>query len=139
MASSNPRRELRVVLTVDDLAEALRLYRDGLGLSTVKEWATPDGSGVILAAGRATLELIDRAHAAVIDQVEVGRRVAGPVRLAFGVQNVDAESESLRHFGAQALHEPVQTPWGDRNRRMAAPDGMQLTLFQPPASGDVAP
>ena len=23
----------------------------------------------------------------------------------------------------------VDTPWGDRNARVAAPDGMQLTLF----------
>jgi hypothetical protein len=25
----------------------------------------------------------------------------------------------------------VATPWGDRNARVAAPDGMQLTLFTP--------
>ena len=25
--------------------------------------------------------------------------------------------------------EPVTTPWGDRNARVQAPDGMQLTLF----------
>lgn len=25
----------------------------------------------------------------------------------------------------------VDTPWGDRNARVAAPDGMQLTLFTP--------
>jgi hypothetical protein len=24
---------------------------------------------------------------------------------------------------------PVTTPWGDRNARVQAPDGMQLTLF----------
>jgi hypothetical protein len=27
------------------------------------------------------------------------------------------------------------TPWGDRNARVRAPDGMQLTLFTPPADG----
>ncbi len=27
---------------------------------------------------------------------------------------------------------PVTTPWGDRNARVRAPDGMQLTLFTGP-------
>jgi hypothetical protein len=44
----------------------------------------------VLAAGRATIELIDRDQAALIDQVEVGERVAGPVRLAFQVPDTQA-------------------------------------------------
>ena len=31
--------------------------------------------------------------------------------------------------GADAVAPPVTTPWGDRNARVRAPDGMQLTLF----------
>jgi hypothetical protein len=27
---------------------------------------------------------------------------------------------------------PVDTPWGDKNQRFRAKDGMQLTLFQSP-------
>ena len=30
---------------------------------------------------------------------------------------------------ATAVAPAVDTPWGDRNARVAAPDGMQLTLF----------
>jgi uncharacterized glyoxalase superfamily protein PhnB len=37
--------------------------------------------------------------------------------------------------GAERVGEPVVTPWGDRNARVKAPDGMQLTLFTP---GDVS-
>ena len=28
---------------------------------------------------------------------------------------------------------PVETPWGDTNVRVRAPDGMQLTLFATPS------
>jgi lactoylglutathione lyase len=31
--------------------------------------------------------------------------------------------------GAAPAARPVTTPWGDRNVRVQAPDGMQLTLF----------
>jgi uncharacterized glyoxalase superfamily protein PhnB len=30
---------------------------------------------------------------------------------------------------AEQVAPPVTTPWGDRNARVRAPDGMQLTLF----------
>jgi lactoylglutathione lyase len=53
-----PVRELRVALTVEHYEEAVRLYRDVLGLSVIEEWANPTGSGAILDAGRATLEVL---------------------------------------------------------------------------------
>jgi lactoylglutathione lyase len=31
--------------------------------------------------------------------------------------------------GAEQVAPSVMTPWGDRNARIRAPDGMQLTLF----------
>jgi catechol 2,3-dioxygenase-like lactoylglutathione lyase family enzyme len=126
-------RELRVALTVDDLEQAVRLYRDGLGLPVKFDWEAPEGRGVVLGAGRATLELVDRAQAELIDRVEVGRRVAGPVRLAFEVPEVAAAGAALADSGAQPLNDVVLTPWGDRNMRLRAPDGMQITLFQLPA------
>jgi lactoylglutathione lyase len=122
-------RELRVALTVDDYDAALAFYRDGLGLPVIESWARPDGSGAILAAGRATLELLSRDQAESIDEVEVGRRVAGPVRLALEVADSASVADRLVEAGAERLSEPVVTPWNDRNVRVQAPDGMQLTLF----------
>jgi NAD(P)-dependent dehydrogenase (short-subunit alcohol dehydrogenase family) len=123
-------RELRVALTVEDFAAALRLYRDGFGLAVVKAWDSPEGRGVVLAAGRGTVELLDPADSAYTDAVEAGRRVSGPVRLAFEVADVRASAASLLAHGAAAEREPVQTTWGDLNQRLRAPDGMQLSLFQ---------
>jgi lactoylglutathione lyase len=121
--------ELRLILTVEDIQAALALYRDALGLEQLEEWTTETSRGVLLAAGRATLELADEGHAAEVDRLEVGRRVAGPVRLAFAVDDSTAAAERLATAGAEVVAGPVETPWGDVNVRLAAPDGMQLTLF----------
>jgi catechol 2,3-dioxygenase-like lactoylglutathione lyase family enzyme len=118
-------RELRVALTVDDYEQALRFYRDAFGLPVVDDW----GNGAVLDAGRATLEVLSRQAAAHTDEVEVGERVAGPVRLALEVGDSAATAETLTAAGAERLGEPVVTPWSHRNVRLRAPDGMQLTLF----------
>jgi catechol 2,3-dioxygenase-like lactoylglutathione lyase family enzyme/heme-degrading monooxygenase HmoA len=123
-------RELRVALTVDQFEQALAFYRDGLNLPVAQAWATPTGRGAVLEAGRATLELIDASQANLIDQIEVGARVAGPVRLAFQVPQVDAAIAAAQAAGARLLHAPVETPGQHRNARLVAPDGMQLTFFQ---------
>ena len=122
-------QQLRLVLTVADFDAALRFYRDALGLDVEAVWSSEGGHVVLLSAGRATLELVDEAHAAEIDRIEVGHRVAGPVRVAFEVDDSDAVAKRLVEGGATLVGGPVTTPWNDRNVRLQAPDGMQLTLF----------
>jgi methylmalonyl-CoA/ethylmalonyl-CoA epimerase len=123
--------ELRVALTVDDFDEALAFYRDGLGLAQLADWSSDSGRVVLLEAGRATLELLDQAQAAEVDRIEAGQRVAGTVRLALEVADSAATARRLVAAGAEAVAEPLTTPWGDTNARVRAPDGMQLTLFTP--------
>jgi methylmalonyl-CoA/ethylmalonyl-CoA epimerase len=123
--------ELRVALTVTDFDAAVAFYRDALGLEQVADWTTDDGRVLVLSAGRATLEIFDEAQAAYVDGLEAGRRVSGTVRLAFEVPDSDATAGRLVDAGGTAEAPPVDTPWGDRNARVAAPDGMQLTLFTP--------
>ena len=122
-------QELRITLTVDDFDAAVRLYRDALGLPEVADWSSDQGRVLLLDAGRATLELFDEAQAAMVDDLEVGKRVSGKVRLALRVPDADAAASTLVAAGATAVAPAVDTPWGDRNARVAAPDGMQLTLF----------
>lgn len=123
--------EFRITLTVDDFDAAVRLYRDALGLPEVADWSSEQGRVLLLDAGRATLELFDEAQAATVDALEVGERVSGKVRFALRVPDADAAAESLVAAGATVVAPGVDTPWGDRNARVAAPDGMQLTLFTP--------
>jgi methylmalonyl-CoA/ethylmalonyl-CoA epimerase len=122
-------RELRIALTVDDYDRAVAFYRDALGLTEVESWVRPDGRGTILDAGRATLELFDPQQAETLDRIEVGRRTSGTVRLALHVGDSAAVAAHLVDHGATLEHGAVVTPWGDRNARVRAPDGMQLTLF----------
>lgn len=125
---TSPVHEVRVSLTVDDFDTALRFYRDVLGLPEEAAYAD-SGRVVILGAGRATIELVDREHAEEIDRIEVGRRVAGPVRLALQVDDSAATAERLAEAGATVVGGPVVTPWNDRNVRLDPPEGVQLTLF----------
>jgi lactoylglutathione lyase len=122
-------RELRLVLTVEDFDAAVAFYRDALRLEEVHAWEAQAGRIAILGAGNATLELVDEAQASAIDTIEGGRRVAGPVRIALEVADSASLAEQLRKAGAEVLGGPVETPWNDRNVRLRAPDGMQLTLF----------
>jgi catechol 2,3-dioxygenase-like lactoylglutathione lyase family enzyme len=128
-------KELRIALTVDDFDTALAFYRDTLGLEQLEMWNAPGARGVLLDAGQATLELFDEGQAAAVDEIEVGERVAGRVRLALRVADSTALAALLEAAGARRLAEPVVTPWGDRNVRLEAPDGMQLTLFTAAAEG----
>jgi lactoylglutathione lyase len=125
----SPVRELRLALTVERYGEAVAFYRDVLGLAVIEAWEGQDGSGAVLDAGRATLELLSVPQAELVDQVEVGSRVAGPVRVALEVADSVETAGRLVAGGAEALAEPVVTPWRHRNVRLRAPDGMQLTLF----------
>jgi lactoylglutathione lyase len=127
--AESPVRELRLALTVDDYEQAMAFYRDVLGLPVTESWDGPDGSGAVLDAGRATLELLSVAQAELVDRVEVGSRVAGPVRVALEVADSAETARRLVAGGAEALADPVVTPWRHRNVRVRAPDGMQLTLF----------
>lgn len=121
--------ELRLVVTAPDYDEALAFYRDVLGLREQLSYSSPDGRVTILEAGRATLELTDPPHAAYIDEVEVGRRVAGHVRVAFEVDDSSATTRTLEAAGATVLAEPTRTPWDSLNARLEGPAGLQLTLF----------
>jgi lactoylglutathione lyase len=125
----SPVRELRFAYTVEDYAEAVRFYRDVLGLPVIQEWDEPTGSGAILDAGRATLELLSVDQSELVDRVEVGEIVSGPVRLALEVEDSEATADALASAGAQKIGGPVITPWSHKNVRLRAPDGMQLTLF----------
>ncbi len=97
---ADPVRQMRLVVTAADYDEALAFYRDVLGLPELAAFAVAGGRVTILDAGRATLELTDPIHAAYIDEVEVGRRVAGHIRVAFEVDDAAATTDRLTAAGA---------------------------------------
>ena len=84
---------------------------------------------ILLGAGRATLELLDESQAETVDAIEAGTGVSGSVRLALEVANSDETARRLVNAGGAQVAPPVTTPWGDRNARVRAADGVQVTLF----------
>jgi lactoylglutathione lyase len=123
-------RQLRVVVTADDYDQAVTFYRDALGLPEEAAYASPDGRVTILQAGRATLEIADPAQAAYIDRIEVGRRLAGHIRIAFEVADAAEATQRLREAGALLVADPIRTPWNSLNSRLEGPADLQLTLFE---------
>jgi lactoylglutathione lyase len=124
------------VVTADDYDEAPRLYRDVLGMPERVSYSSAEGRVAILEAGRATLELADPLHAAFVDQVEVGRRVAGHIRVALEVADTPGTTRRLAKAGARLIAEPKVTPWRSLNARLEGPAGLQLTLFEELAESD---
>ncbi|HEY5981947.1 MAG TPA: VOC family protein [Anaerolineales bacterium] len=134
-SAGNPVLQLRIALTTPDFERLVRFYTDGLGIEPAAFWQNDGGHGVMVELGQATMEIFDEAQARAIDQVEVGRRISGQVRLALQVPDLKAATDRLLAHGAALVGPPVHTPWGDENVRLQDPDGMQVTLFQAPKVG----
>ena len=130
-----PVRELRLVVTAPDYEEALAFYRDVLGLPVQAVFESPGGHVTLLDAGRATLELMDDANAQFVDEIEVGRRVAGHIRVALEVEDAAGATAAAEAAGARVLAPPTRTPWNSLNARLEAPGDLQLTLFEELSGG----
>ena len=123
--------QMRLVVETADYDQAVAFYRDVLGLPEELVVEGAKGEKVtILDAGRATLELSNPAQVAMIDEVEVGRRVSPRLRVCFEVADVEQTTRDLVEGGADLIASPTVTPWESLNSRLAAPAGLQLTLFE---------
>lgn len=123
--------QMRLVVEAEDYDEAVRFYRDVLGLREQAAFEGEDDARVaILDAGRATLEIANPAQKRLIDAVEVGRDVAPKIRVAFEVADGQATTDGLVSAGATLIAPPTETPWRSLNSRLDAPAGLQITLFE---------
>jgi len=135
-------RQLRLVVHAEDYEEALRFFRDVLGMAEQEAYGGEAGAQVvILDAGRATLEIANTAQVDMIDDVEVGRRVAPHLRLALEVDDVAAATAAAVDGSARSVAPPTRTPWSSLNARLDAPGDVHLTLFEElgPAAGQSGP
>ncbi|MTG89187.1 VOC family protein [Cellulosimicrobium sp. BIT-GX5] len=124
-------RQLRLVVEAEDYDAALAFYRDVLGLPERIAYADGEDDRVaILDVGRATLEIANPAHKRAIDDLEVGRQVAGHLRVAFEVDDAQEATRRAVEAGAELVAPPTTTPWRSLNSRLDAPAGLHVTLFQ---------
>jgi hypothetical protein len=82
---------------------ALAFCRDVLGLMHSADWSTGSGRGPVRSR-ETTLELLDEAQAKFVDEIEAGRRVSGPVRLALKVD--DSEETARRLLAGVRIASP---------------------------------
>jgi predicted enzyme related to lactoylglutathione lyase len=127
----SPVRQLRLVVEAADFDAAVAFYRDALGLT---EQAAFEGAGdarvMILNAGLATLEISNPEQVRMIDRVEADGIASAKVRIAFEVDDAHTMTEKLVHAGGTLIASPRETPWRSLNSRLAAPAGLEVTLFE---------
>jgi catechol 2,3-dioxygenase-like lactoylglutathione lyase family enzyme len=129
--ATGPVRQLRLVVEADDWAEAVRFFRDVLGMPEQEAYSGEGGAEVvILDAGRATLELSNPAQVRLIDGVEAEGRRSDRLRVALEVDDSAGTTARLTEAGAELIAEPRETPWRSINARLRTPAGLQVTLFQ---------
>lgn len=123
--------QMRLVVEAPDYDEAVAFYRDVLGAPEELAVESEGGALVtILDVGRATLEISNPAQVAMIDHVEVGRRVAPRLRVAFEVSDAQGVTSDLVDGGAELIAPPTVTPWRSLNSRLSAPADLQITVFE---------
>ena len=123
--------QMRLVVEAPDYERAVAFYRDVLGAPEELAVESGDGARVtILDMGRATLEISNPAQVALIDEVEVGRRVSPRLRVAFEVADAEGVTRDLVDGGAELIADPTETPWQSLNSRLSAPAELQITVFE---------
>ncbi len=126
-------------ITVHDHDEALKFYRDALGLDVRSDV----GSG---AFRWVTLSPKDQPDIQIVlDPTHPGREADGDTILAlltkgslyaviFTTDDVDGTFEEIRKSGAEVLQEPIDQAWGVRDCAFRDPSGNMIRFNQKPKS-----
>jgi catechol 2,3-dioxygenase-like lactoylglutathione lyase family enzyme len=123
-------------ITVNDPAESIPFYRDGLGLE-VRNDVTNEGFHWITMGSpdQPELELVLSAPHAGRSQADGDQLQELLVKgvlpmLVFSTENLDALFERLVSFGAEVLQEPKDQPWGPRDCAVRDPSGNMIRINQ---------
>jgi predicted enzyme related to lactoylglutathione lyase len=123
-------------VTVSDVDEALRFYRDALGLTVQNDvpsgefrWVTlgsdaQPGLGIVLSVPHA-----GRSEADGDAMMELLAKGVLPM-LVFSSDDLDATFEALRASGAEVLQEPMDQPWGPRDCAFRDPSGNTVRISE---------
>lgn len=127
----NP-KQLRLIIETEDFDQALRFYRDVLGMPEQAAFATGgDDRVAILHAGIATIELATAAHVRSVDEIEQMPPAIEPtLRIALEVDDTAGAVVAASEAGAAVLALPTRTPFRSLNARVQGPAGWQVTFFQ---------
>jgi uncharacterized glyoxalase superfamily protein PhnB len=117
-------------LTVDDVQESLRWYRDVVGFQVVRTMEH-EGTlrGAVLSAGDAGILINQEDGAKGTDRVK-GQGFS----LYFTTeQDIDALAAGIRERGGELASEPQDMPWGARVFELRDPTGYKIVVGKPTA------
>ncbi|HZS02180.1 MAG TPA: VOC family protein [Chloroflexota bacterium] len=112
--------QMRVVVRVRDVENAVRFYRDALGLRVVERWAQP-GPGAIFDTGRGQIQVYASSNGAEEPPLP-------PPTILLVTPDADREHARLASVGVHALWGPATTGWGTRQFAVQDPDGTTLVF-----------
>lgn len=132
MTHPHPPRQLRLIIETDDFDDAVRFYRDELGMPEQPAFATQGDDRVsILHAGIATIELATPTHVRAVDSIENAPPATGPtLRIALEVDDTERAVAVAKAAGSDTIAPPTRTPFQTINARVQGPAGWQVTFFQ---------
>lgn len=132
MSGSNAPQQLRLIIEAADFDEAVRFYRDVLGMPEQPAFAGGGDDRVsILHAGIATIEIASTQHVRAIDEIEgAPHDPSSKMRIALEVADTRVAVQEAQAAGMELVSEPVETPFRSLNARIQGPAGWQVTFFQ---------
>ncbi len=120
--------DVLTVLYVADIERALRLYRDGFGMTeTYRFPRTGVPEHVEVRIGATTLGL--SSAAGLISHGMPPATRGQPFELAFGCDDVDAALPKLLAAGCTLLREPFDTAAGNRSAYVEDADGNRISIY----------
>ena len=122
-------RGLEPSLTVNDVEQSVRFYRDGLGFTVVDEMKDDSGKvvGARFKAGAARLGLSQ-------DDFSKGRDRAKGIGVRLWIeteQDIEALAKHATSSGIKLDNGPAPLPWGPIAFAVTDPDGYKLTITAP--------
>jgi len=117
---------------VEDLGEALKFYRDTLGLEVKQQEG--DDYAVVAVPGILHFGVWNRGHAAecTLGSRELAHQIPLGFTLEFEVDDVTAASDKITGNAYKMAQDPREEPWGQKTCRMFSPGGSVLGFAETP-------
>ena len=117
---------------VEDVNEALKFYRDTLGLEVKDQKG--DDYAVVTVPGVLHFGIWNRAHAAecTLGSRDLAHEIPLGLTLEFEVDNVADASEKITGDGYKMVQGPRVEPWGQKSCRMFSPAGSLFGFAETP-------
>jgi predicted enzyme related to lactoylglutathione lyase len=120
-----PTGQFRIVFSPKDYEASAAFYRQGLALPVDHEWDYGGGDrGIVFVAAGGMIELLGLTPGAQYIQPQ-------GVSVLIQVDSADRWYSLAKERGLKVVQEPTTYPWGHRVVRLADPDGLVVSLFNP--------